>query len=166
VDGDDDLDLYFANVGWAGTNPQDRLFINDGAGRFTDETVDRLPPSPLTSLDGKLVDLDGDGDLDLVAVGVTVAGGLGAAPVEVYRNDGTGHFTRADALLADEPVLVNGLGIEVADANGDGYPDLYFADRGQADRLFLHAGTATGSLKAPDVFRPQLELSPIPPATR
>jgi hypothetical protein len=163
VDGDGDLDLFFANVGWRGTNPQDRLFLNDGTGHFTDETAARLPASSLTSLDGKPVDLDGDGDLDLVVVGSTLgASALEPAPVEVYRNDGTGHFARADDLLADTPVLVNGLGVEVADLNGDGHPDLFFADRGRADRLFLHAGTTTGIGEVPDPARSGLEVFPNP----
>ncbi|MEZ6024101.1 MAG: FG-GAP-like repeat-containing protein [Hyphomonadaceae bacterium] len=42
VDGDGDLDLYFAHVGWQGRAPQD-LYINDGNGRFSDETAARVP---------------------------------------------------------------------------------------------------------------------------
>ncbi len=161
VDGDGDLDLFFANVGWSGLSPRDRLFISDGDGTFTDGT-DRLPASTLTSLDGKLADLDGDDDLDLIVVGVTVTSGLEPAPVEVYRNDGTGTFERADDLLADAPVLVSGLGIEVADFNDDGFPDVYFADRGAQDRLFLHTGmsTTTGEAAQP-VTLPSLD--PVAP---
>jgi enediyne biosynthesis protein E4 len=59
VDGDGDLDLIVNGIG-TGT----RLFLNDGAGRFTESTgaglVRRFGSTTLA-----LADIDGDGDLDL-----------------------------------------------------------------------------------------------------
>ncbi|MCU0466361.1 MAG: S8 family serine peptidase, partial [Anaerolineae bacterium] len=44
VDRDGDLDIFLANVNFLGTkNPQHRLYINNGKGKFTDETNSRLP---------------------------------------------------------------------------------------------------------------------------
>ena len=67
VDGDGDLDLYFANVAFvAGADPQDRLLINDGRGFFKEATGSVLP----AGLDGEGVyveaaDFNGDGRVDL-----------------------------------------------------------------------------------------------------
>ena len=42
VDGDGDLDLVFGN-GYPGQ--QNRLYLNDGTGAFTDATAARMPPN-------------------------------------------------------------------------------------------------------------------------
>jgi hypothetical protein len=137
VDGDGDLDLYFAHVSWQGRAPQDHLYLNDGAGRFTNATSERLPTETLLSLDAEFADLDGDGDLDLVQ------GNAGS--VRVYLNDGAGRFAdvTAEAIGPDIPGL--SISIEVADFDGNGRPDLYVgqlpAPGGAArsrDRLLLN----------------------------
>lgn len=118
VDGDGDLDLYFSHVGWQGRAPQDRLLINDGTGRFTDETAARIPSEALTTLDGRFADLDGDGDLDLIQAH--------AERLTVLENDGTGVFSDVTAEVLGEVNLGGpSIAIEIADFNGDGVMDLY-----------------------------------------
>jgi hypothetical protein len=137
VDGDGDLDLYFSHVGWQGRSPQDRLLINDGAGRFADETAQRIPAEDETTLVARFGDLDGDGDLDLVR------GGDG--PLTVWRNDGRGRFADiSDAVLADRASGPN-IALALADFDGDGRLDLYVGqlkagrpDETIRDRLFLN----------------------------
>jgi hypothetical protein len=133
VDADGDLDLYFAHVSWQGRQPQDRLYINDGRGHFSDGTADRLPADDLLSLDAKFADLDGDGDIDLVQGNQD--------NVRVYSNDGQGRFTDVtmQALGVDALPGAN-ISIELADFNGDRRPDLYIGQLGQnaSDRLFLN----------------------------
>ena len=115
VDGDGDLDAFFANVnsdanngpaGW--TAAPNRVFLNNG-GVFTDsgQTLGNE-----ISLSVELGDLDGDGDLDAF-VG-------NAGPDSIWLNDGSGNFT--DSGLA----LGNGfsIGVELADLNGDGVLDI------------------------------------------
>jgi hypothetical protein len=137
IDGDGDLDLYFAHVSWQGREPQDRIYINDGQGRFSDETEARLGAEDRLSLDAKFADLDGDGDLDLVQ------GNAGS--VRLYLNDGSGRFSDVTEAAFGSPADVPGLSIsiELADFNGDGRIDIFVGQLANPnapqsfDRLFL-----------------------------
>jgi hypothetical protein len=143
VDKDGDLDLYFAHVGWQGRLPQDRLYLNDGKGRFTDVTAERLPEESDTTLDAQFADLDKDGDEDLVT--------SSSGPVRVLLND-KGRFR--DATLEVLPVQPMGANIAllVQDLNGDRWPDIYVAQLSRSgsagpspqDWLFLHRGKPKG----------------------
>ena len=65
----------------------DRLFINDGTGKFTDQTQGNFITTPGSTLDIAVGDLDNDGDEDLFMthlVGETNT---------VYLNDGQGLFS-------------------------------------------------------------------------
>ncbi|MEM8601402.1 MAG: T9SS type A sorting domain-containing protein [Bacteroidota bacterium] len=142
VDGDDDLDLYLSNVFFLfQRDPQDRLWLNDGTGVFTDATATNLPASAATNLDATFVDVDGDNDLDLLTHGVGQT-----VPVRLLTNDGAGVFTDAtDTLLPFLPTT-DGLALEVADFDGDERLDLFIGNRGQIDRLLLrdpNVGTST-----------------------
>jgi hypothetical protein len=86
LDGDGDLDLYFA--GYSGT--ADALLVNDGSGLFTNETASRI--GALAAHGGfgtglSIDDMDGDGDLDIVE-----SIGLIAPRARILTNDGTGNF--------------------------------------------------------------------------
>ncbi|HYD87487.1 MAG TPA: VCBS repeat-containing protein [Vitreimonas sp.] len=140
VDGDGDLDLYFAHVSWQGRAPQDRLYINDGRGRFADGTAERLPVETDLGLDAEFADFDGDGDLDAII-------GNGG-PIRILANDGAGRFADVtDEALGVDVAGVN-IAIEVADFNGDGRPDFYVGQLGAPnapparDRLFLNVRRA------------------------
>ncbi len=82
IDGDGDLDLVIASE--FRTNI---LLINDGQGRFTDES-DRLPRTTRDSEDVVIHDFDGDDDLDILIVSED------DQTNEFYLNEG-GQFTDA-----------------------------------------------------------------------
>jgi len=126
VDGDGDLDLYFANVGFRTQSPSgapDRLLINDGTGRFTDESAARLPDWSAHTLDVEFLDLDRDGDLDIV-LAASFGGG-----VRALINDGGGVFETGEIL---EPGALDGLDAELT-PGGDA---LYVAAFRSNDHLF------------------------------
>ncbi|MEM7202412.1 MAG: FG-GAP-like repeat-containing protein [Planctomycetota bacterium] len=60
VDGDGDTDVFCANISF-----QNRLYLNDGAGRFVDASA-QLPASTQWTNAAAFADFDADGDLDLV----------------------------------------------------------------------------------------------------
>ena len=83
-DGDGDLDLFVGGrvVGYQyGISPNSYLLINDGHGRFTDNTAKLAPALRKVGLttDAQWTDFDGDGDLDLLVVGDWM-------PVKVFEN--------------------------------------------------------------------------------
>ena len=140
IDGDGDLDIFFANVRLFvnGAVRQNRLLLNDGSGFFTDITAERLPADDDSSLDGDFIDVNHDGDLDIVTANFGDLGNNGTEPYRVYRNDGLGKFTDETDTVFPEGVVGKGLDIEAEDFNGDGGVDLYLSSRGGAvDRLLV-----------------------------
>jgi len=137
IDGDGDLDLIFANFFAPGEepDPRDRLLINDGSGRFSDESEDRLPDRADLALDADFIDLDQDGDLDIIVS--TVAGSPEGARWRAYANDGSGVFSDATDTLLPASAVGNGLDAEAGDLNGDGLIDLYLAARPGRDRVLF-----------------------------
>ena len=117
VDSDGDLDLVVGNS----VAEQDRLYLNDGSGTFTDVTSARMSINPDSTHTVALADLDDDGDLDLVrlAAGRPVS----ANTLQFYLNDGGGSFT--DATATRLPVDTgNYASIAFGDIDGDGDLDM------------------------------------------
>lgn len=125
LDADGDLDIVIANE----FRPN-ILLLNDGAGRFSDGSS-RLPAANRDSEDVGIADFDGDGDLDIVVVSED------DRVNELYFNDAAGRFSDEGARL---PVEGTTNGVVVADVNGDGFPDILFANNGQ-DAVVINDGT-------------------------
>ena len=109
VDGDGDLDLVAGNG--SSSVEANRVYINDGAGSFTD-SGQALGPYNTTSV--TLDDVDGDGDLDLVA-GNDNAPSLFDRANRVYVNDGAGNFTDSAQTLGTSQTT----SVTLADVDGD-----------------------------------------------
>ena len=136
IDNDGDTDLFLATVEFSlGKDPQNRLWVNDGNGYFTDVTFNQLPIIADQALDGVFCDLDRDDDLDLVISGVI------NRPVKFYINNGGGYFQDAtDAVLGGGnffPDSIDAFAIIDGDFNSDGFIDLYIANRSKPDHLLI-----------------------------
>ncbi len=145
VDGDGDLDLYFAR---GVENSADLLYLNDGKGNFTDSGQRRLDPSFTNAV--RLGDLDGDGDLDAFIANGNQHGGARNDPDRVYLNDGTGKFVDSRQRLG----TALSQSVELADLDGDGDLDAFVANGvrhwgnrvDQANEIWLNDGSGVFTL--------------------
>lgn len=132
IDGDHDLDLYVGKylppyVGGQMPTPfydandglPANLLLNDGQGLFTDATVGSglEPKRTRRTFRASFLEWEGDGDLDLLLVNDFQG-------IDVFRNDGRGHFSDVTAQAVDEPANF-GMSHTLADYDRDGDVDLY-----------------------------------------
>ncbi|MEM7479812.1 MAG: CRTAC1 family protein [Acidobacteriota bacterium] len=156
-DGDGRIDLYLANLG------ENRLLRNLGGGAFEDVTAASGAGDGRSSVTATFVDLDADGDLDLFVgnnvefdnSGGTVCRSLSGAPDycgpgaypsqpdRLLENRGDGTFEDITAGSGLAGVALPTLGVVSADLNGDRRPDLYVANDGQANGLWINGGDGT-----------------------
>jgi len=95
-----------------------RVLLNDGKGGFT---ASNLGTAPDRTYSAALADIDRDGDLDIIVSNDAPDRKL------VYLNDGKGHFTEAGTFGSPNWSTRY---VTLADLNGDGYPDIVAANRG------------------------------------
>ena len=151
-DNDGFLDLFITSFGAV------TLLHNNGDGTFTDVTKAAGLSDPQWSTSAAFVDYDRDGDLDLFVanyVDFTLAGNklcndsVGArdycsprafrpVPSRLFRNDGGGRFTDVTERAGITKAYGAGLGVSVGDYNGDGWLDLYVANDGNANQLWIN----------------------------
>lgn len=157
IDNDGDLDLYVTNLG------PNQLFRNNGNGTFTEVGQTAGVDDPRWSTSAAFLDYDRDGDLDLYSVNyvdftvrthkscfaptgeMDYCTPAAYRPVadRLYRNDGQGKFTDVTQIAGIAAVQGPGLGVTCADFNQDGWPDIFVANDGAANLLWLNQGNGT-----------------------
>jgi hypothetical protein len=154
-DNDGDSDLFITNYG------PDVLLRNEGGGRFTDVTQAAGVGDPAWGTSATFADLDADGDLDLFIanyVNWTMANELDCpngfgqpdyclptnyeAPARdtLYRNNGDGTFTDISDAAGMTMDLGYGLGVAVADFDGDHKLDIFVANDTVFNQLWINQG--------------------------
>ncbi len=121
VDGVNGVDIVMVGDG------QNRVYMNDGTGVFADETAARLPEGINTSLAVAVADLDSDGDADIVV-------GNRRTSNQILMNDGSGVFADESAARLS-PDTDFTYGVALGDSNGNGSPDIFFANFSGQNRL-------------------------------
>lgn len=144
VDGDGDLDLVLAEWGDGSPMKNDggrtRLWLNDGNGRFTDVTLERMPDVLVRfSWELEFVDVDNDLDLDLVISSKRSSGSF------LFENDGAGKFR--DATAGRLPQFTNNYEFEALDLDGDAVLDLVTINDGERFTEHVLRGDGKGGFE-------------------
>lgn len=151
-DNDGDVDLFVTNYG------ADRLYRNNGDGTFTNATAVAGVGGDRWSTAACFFDADDDGYLDLFVVtyvhhdspkrctdkaGRPEYCGPAAFRGEAdlfYRNNGDGSFSDASLAAGIGRVSSKGLGLACLDLNADGRQDVYVANDGEKNELWINGG--------------------------
>jgi hypothetical protein len=176
LNNDGHLDLYVTNVA------EDVLFQGRGDGTFEDITVPAGIDNPLWGTSVTLLDFDADGFLDIFVANyvtwnhdsqkdcrgyssrVDYCGPSAYPPAAdvLYRNRGDGTYEDVSNRSGIRSIPRRGLGVIAADLDQDGWTDLYVANDGEENHLWINrqgkhfedlalvAGTALNSAGKPE----------------
>jgi hypothetical protein len=151
-DNDGWIDLYLTNFG------PNQLYRNNGNGTFTEVPAAGGAQSDLWSTSASFFDYDKDGWLDLYVanyVDFTVAGNLKCysgstardyctpsvykpSPDRLFHNRGNGVFEDATGPAGITETTGSGLGVLANDFDGDGWVDVYVANDGNPNFLWIN----------------------------
>jgi enediyne biosynthesis protein E4 len=151
------VDLYVTKLG------PNQLLRNNCDGTFTDVTAISRTADPGWSVSASFVDIDRDGWLDLFVgqylnysiagnvVCYSVSGQRDYCPPNVYRprpshlfhNNGDGTFTDITAAAGMATEFGPALGVSTADFNRDGWIDIYVANDGAPNQLWINQRNRT-----------------------
>jgi hypothetical protein len=139
IDNDNDKDLILS--GLITNNKITKLYLNDGAGNFSE--VLSTPFEQLNGSSVKFIDVENDGDKDVI-----ISGQFNTAPfstnvfsAKLYKNNGSGIFT----MVNDSSLIgVSGGDISVADSDNDGDMDILMngnSPQGPITKIFTNNGS-------------------------
>jgi len=157
VDGDGFVDLYLPQYG------PNQLWHNNGDGTFSDWTRRSGVAAAEWSVSAAFFDYDRDGDLDLYVTDYVVyavennivcyapssrrdycgPASFDSEPDRLFRNRGDGTFEDVSVPTGIARVRGAGMGVAVADFNGDAWPDLYTANDGEPNFLWINEAGRT-----------------------
>jgi hypothetical protein len=141
LDGDGKADLAVGAVG----GDQLSVLHNDGALAFTEHLVQ----SNFTAFDVRAIDVDGDGRIDLLSPSYNSDTG----EIALLRNLGGVTFAAPVTIETGR----NPHGVDAADYDGDGRPDLVTANR-VTDTGAVHPQRADGSFASPLIYHSSSSL--------
>ena len=167
INNDGYLDIYVSVSGPPWSSPADRrnmLFINNRDRTFTEAAAQYGIADTNFTTHAVFLDYDGDGCQDLFLlnnspkdfsrgdVATHPSGMRGETPGShnvLYRNNCHGSFTDVSSEAGILKEAGYGLGVAVADMNGDGWPDIYVSNDGPPnDVLYVNNRNGTFTNKA------------------
>ena len=145
-------DLYLSNLG------SNQMYLNKGDGKFVDVTKESGTEDARWSTSASFFDYDRDGWLDLMVVNyadfsVTNSPNCYAATTardyctprvfrapgnRLFHNRGNGIFEDVTVAAGVDKEFGHGLGIVTADFNDDGWLDIYVANDGDPNQLWIN----------------------------
>ena len=154
-DNDGDPDVYVTNYG------PDALYRNNGNGTFTDVTAAAGAINGRWACSASFVDYDRDGFLDIYVANYVhypaprvcaddagrpeYCGPLASPPTTdvLFHNNGDGTFADVSVTSGIASVAGRGLGVLCEDLDGDGWPDIFVANDGEPNFLWMNNGDGT-----------------------
>ncbi len=142
-DSDGDLDLYIVSGGYNDYEAKDkalkdRMYINDGTGKFTLAT-DAIPDMSASKSCVTATDFDHDGDLDLFIGGRVIPGRYPVTPESFLLSNNGGRFENITASKSPELSRIGMVSdANWVDINGDGWEDLIVIGEFMPIEVFLN----------------------------
>jgi hypothetical protein len=150
-------DLYLSNLG------SNQMYLNQGDGTFTDVTRKSGTDDPRWSTSASFFDYDRDGWLDLMVVNYAefsversptcyaatsakdycTPRAFRAPGNRLFHNKGNGAFEDVTPTASVDKEFGHGLGIVTADFDSDGWIDIYIANDGDPNQLWINQKDGT-----------------------
>lgn len=157
INNDGRPDLYLTNLG------SNQMFLNKGDGTFVDVTKESATDDARWSTSAAFFDYDRDGWLDLMVVNYAEFSTANSpacyantsardyctprvfrAPGNrLFRNLGNGKFADVTVASRIDKEFGHGLGVVSADFDNDGWPDVFVANDGDPNQLWLNQKDGT-----------------------